>query len=199
MNQILDSLFYNRDPLTVAQQLLGKKLIRESNHQVLSGIILETEAYVAFTDSASHAFRRRTERNSVMYGPPGLAYVYFVYGMHYMLNVITEGEGVPSAVLIRSLEPLEGKAEMIKRRQGSTGNLTNGPARLCEAMAIERSLNSWDLTQGKDLWIEDHRTFPPRAVHKGPRVGIGYAQKKDRAKPWRFSVEKGALAEYAKV
>jgi DNA-3-methyladenine glycosylase len=189
MQGIFDSDFYNRNPVTVAHELLGQNLVRELRGQRLTGIITETEAYLAFADSASHAFRGRTERNSVMFGPPGLTYVYFIYGMHYMLNVVTENEGIPSAVLIRGIQPVAGLEEMSKLRNTNGKNLTNGPARLCQALAINKSLNAWDLTAGKTLWIEAHTPINPTEIKQGPRVGIAYAAEADRKKPLRFWIE----------
>ncbi|MCG8606126.1 DNA-3-methyladenine glycosylase [bacterium] len=189
MKRVLHTDFYERDPVTVARELLGQKLVREHSGQRLTGIITETEAYLAFTDSASHAFRGRTERNSVMFGPPGFAYVYFIYGMHYMLNVVTESEGMPSAVLIRGIRPVNGVAEMTRLRNTNSKNLTNGPARLCQALAIDKSLNAWCLTAGKTLWIEAHASNSSPEIMHGPRVGIDYAEESDRKKPLRFWIE----------
>ena len=183
---ILPRTFYAGDTLPVARALLGKKLVRRLQGKELSGIIVETEAYCGEADSACHAHRGKTPRNAVIYGQPGHAYVYFTYGMHYLLNVVTESEGNPGAVLIRAVLPLEGIHEMEARRKRQGAHLTNGPAKLCQAFAIDKSLNGWDLTRGKALWVEDYRTLPVKSILATPRIGIDYAQKIHRDALWRF-------------
>jgi DNA-3-methyladenine glycosylase len=125
--------FYARDTLTVARELLGQRLVRVmEDGQRLAGIIVETEAYIGEEDQACHASHGRTPRNAVMYGPAGFAYIYFIYGMYYCLNVVTEQEGFPAAVLIRAIEPTEGIPRMQAYRQGRPlHELTNGPGKLC--------------------------------------------------------------------
>lgn len=182
----MDRQFYNRRTLDVARNLLGKKLIRRIDGTALSGIIVETEAYCGAADSACHAHRGKTPRNAVMFGPPGHAYVYFTYGMHYMLNLVTEDEGNPCAVLIRAIDPLSGIAKMQAIRKRQEKELTNGPAKLCQALSIDKSFNGWDLTKGKRLWVEDYQTVKPQAILSTPRIGIDYAHKKDREALWRF-------------
>lgn len=183
---ILDRKFYHRDTLRVARELLGKKLLRRVNGLELSGMIVETEAYCGREDSACHAHRGKTQRNAVMFGKPGHAYVYFTYGMHYMLNLVTEGEGNPCAVLIRAIEPLEGIEAMEARRKRRGADLTDGPAKLCQALAIDKSLNGWDLTLGEALWVENYKKIPDHSVITTPRIGIDYAKKQHREAPWRF-------------
>jgi len=183
---ILDRKFYHRDTLRVARELLGKKLVRQVNGLELSGMITETEAYCGSEDSACHAHRGKTQRNAVMFGSPGHAYVYFTYGMHYMLNLVTEEEENPCAVLIRAILPLTGIEEMEKRRKKKGALLTNGPAKLCQAMSIDKSLNGWDLTLGSALWVENYRKFPDSKIITTPRIGIDYAKAKDRNALWRF-------------
>jgi DNA-3-methyladenine glycosylase len=186
--------FYARPTLTVARALLGQRLVRDIDGQRLSGWIVETEAYIGPEDTANHASKGRTARTEVMFGPPGYIYVYFVYGMHYMLNFTTEGVGFPAAVLIRAIEPLAGQALMQFHRQKADSpplkpaNLTNGPGKLCQALRIDKSLNRLAVTTGQALWVEADQNIPDAAVATGPRIGVGYAQPKDRAASWRFWV-----------
>ncbi|HVX24640.1 MAG TPA: DNA-3-methyladenine glycosylase [Candidatus Saccharimonadales bacterium] len=167
----------------VAPRLLGCQLVRELDGQRLSGRIVEVEAYDQL-DAASHSYRGRTPRTDVMFGPPGFLYVYFTYGMHYCMNVVTGPEGHGSAVLIRALEPLEGQAVMSTKRRGQTGEqLTNGPAKLCQALGIDRSWNGHDLRQAPfQLIIEP--ALPQSSVIQSTRIGISKAQDK----PWRFYI-----------
>jgi DNA-3-methyladenine glycosylase len=187
---ILKKDFYHRDTIQVAKELLGKKLVRRRKGRILSGMIVETEAYLSRSDSASHAFKGQTPRNTVMFGPAGRAYVYFVYGLHYMFNVVTEEKGSPGAILIRAVEPLNGLHQMELRREKTGRDLTNGPAKLCQAMVIDKSLNGWDLTCGKTLWLEDYKDIPDTCVIRGPRIGIDYADSRDRQANLRFLVDK---------
>ncbi len=189
---ILERDFYARPTITVARELLGKKLVRQMNGAKLSGVIIETEAYCGSADSACHAHRGKTPRNAVMFGRPGVAYVYFTYGMHYLLNLVTEEEGNPCAVLVRALLPLSGQGEMQARRKRHGKELTNGPAKLCQALAIDKSLNGWDLTRGKHLWVENYQSVQARDILSTPRIGIDYAREKDRKAPWRFLIRPGA-------
>jgi DNA-3-methyladenine glycosylase len=181
--------YYERDTLKVARTLLGQKLVRRLNGFELSGMIVETEAYCGETDSACHAHRGKTKRNAVMFGEPGHAYVYFTYGMHYMLNLVTEEEGNPCAVLIRAVLPLTGVAQMEARRKRKGANLANGPAKLCQAFGIDKYLNGWDLTSGKELWIENYKKIASKSIITTPRIGIDYAQKEHREALWRFLVK----------
>jgi len=183
---VLDRKFYHRPTLDVARDLLGKRLVRRLDNVELSGIITETEAYCGTDDSACHAHRGRTMRNAVMFGKPGHAYVYFTYGMHYLLNFVTEGENKPCAVLIRTIEPLTGLDQMRARRKRPDRDLTNGPAKLCQALSIDKTFYGWDLTMGKHLWVEPYRDIPPDTITATPRIGIDYAAKKDRDALWRF-------------
>lgn len=183
---ILKHHFYARDTLMVASELLGKKLVRKYRGHILSGLICETEAYLGLNDSASHAFRGKTARNAFMFGRAGRAYIYFVYGMHYLLNIVTEEEENPCAILIRAIVPLGGLKHM-QRYRGRTGKeLANGPAKLCQALAVNKSLNGWDLTAGQKLWVEAQPPIPERFIKKGPRIGIDYAKPADRRAPRRF-------------
>ena len=182
--------FYSRPTLTVARELLGRRLVRQIDGRQLVGRIVETEAYIGKNDSACHATKGRTPRTEVMFGPPGHAYIYLVYGMHHMLNLVTEGQDFPAAVLIRAVEPLAGIDLMRTRRPRVThdSNLTNGPGKLCQALAIDRTLLNWDVTLGRDLWLEPGEALPQAAVAAGPRIGIAYARPEDQAAPWRFWV-----------
>jgi DNA-3-methyladenine glycosylase len=190
---MLERDFFARPTLAVARDLLGQHLVRELNGHRLSGLIVETEAYIGPADTANHASKGRTPRTEVMFGPPGHAYVYFVYGMYDMLNLVTEPAGFPAAVLIRAIEPLEGVEMMHGHRSSrlrfpasSRPHLTNGPAKLCQALAVNRALNGWDVCQGRRLWLEATPPPPDEAVAAGPRIGIAYAHPTDRAAPWRF-------------
>jgi DNA-3-methyladenine glycosylase len=182
----LSRAFYEQPTVEVARQLLGKYLVRIDAAGVRAGMILETEAYIGPDDKASHASRGRTPRTSVMFGPAGFAYVYLVYGMHHCLNVVTEQEGYPAAVLIRAVEPSEGMALMQKERPApDVRRLTNGPGKLCQAFGIDRRLNGLDMC-GEALFVEDRDTRLVDIVVT-TRVGVDYAGPwKD--KPWRFYI-----------
>lgn len=185
---ILNKAFYEIGTLKVARALIGKKLVRQIGNRQLSGMIVETEAYCGRKDSACHAHRGKTNRNSVMFGPPGHAYVYFTYGMHYLLNMVTEAEGNPCAVLIRAILPVEGLEEMEARRTRKGRELTNGPAKLCQALGIDKSFNGWDLTAGNELWVEEYKKIPTKIITATPRIGIDYATEKHRNALWRFVI-----------
>jgi DNA-3-methyladenine glycosylase len=191
---ILNRKFYERDTLQVARALLGTKLVRQINGLKLAGMIVETEAYCGETDSACHAHRGKTPRNAVMFGKPGYAYVYFTYGMHYMLNLVTEAEGNPCAVLVRAIVPVTGVKEMESLRKRKGAELTNGPAKICQALNIDKSLNGWDLTLGSKLWVENYKSFPAKSILATPRIGINYAKKEHREALWRFLVKPSSKA-----
>jgi DNA-3-methyladenine glycosylase len=150
------------------------------------GQIVETEAYVGPQDKACHASRRRTARTEIMFGTAGHAYVYFIYGVYYCLNIVTEAKDFPSAVLIRAVEPLDGIELMkVRRRTEKLHNLASGPGKLCQAFAIDKSLNGADVCD-KTLYLEDRDEAPPKILAR-PRVGVDSAGKwKD--KPWRFLI-----------
>jgi DNA-3-methyladenine glycosylase len=181
--------FFARDTLAVARDLLGQRLVRVLDGARLSGRIVEVEAYVGEEDQACHARCGRTERNAPMYGPPGHAYVYFVYGMHHCLNVVTGREGYPAAALIRALEPLEGIEVMRARRGGRPdAQLTSGPARLCHALDIDRRFNGTDLCAPDALlFLEENAPMPDEAIATGPRVGVRGGETAVTI-PWRFCV-----------
>lgn len=180
--------FYTRpDVLTVARDLLGRVLVVPApDGRRVAGRIVETEAYRGPEDRASHAYgSRRTARTEPMYAVGGTAYVYFVYGMHYQFNVVTNVAGVPHAVLVRALEPIDGLDVMRVRRGGQAdGNLTSGPGKLCRALAIDRALDAANLL-GDRVWIEEGEAIPGVEIEAGPRVGIDYAGEW-ALKPWRF-------------
>jgi len=184
---LLPPNFYNRSTLTVARELIGARLVRILNGRKLVGLITETEAYIGERDLACHARAGCTPRTQVMYGPPGHAYVYFTYGNHWMLNVVTEVEGFPAAVLIRAIQPVEGTEIMSKRRHGRD---TFGPGKLTQAMGITKSENGVDLTKAVGgLWIEAGVPVPNSRVTKGPRVGLYSVPEPWKSKPWRFLVK----------
>ena len=183
--------FYARSTRQLAQALLGCRLVRRWNGQQLSGLIVETEAYIGETDLACHARFGRTSRNAVMYGKPGLAYVYFTYGMHWMLNVVSEKEHFPAAVLIRALEPQEGM-DLMRRLHPARRpvELCRGPAKLTQALRIDQTLNGVDLcSRRSDLWIESGIPVPARSVARGPRVGLFTTPEPWKSKPWRYWVK----------
>ncbi len=187
----LSRKFFAEDTVGVARNLLGARLVRQLDGERLVGMVVECEAYVGAADSACHASRGLTPRNEVMFGPPGYAYVYFTYGMHWMLNIVTREEGFPAAVLFRAVQPLEGLATMYRLREAkgtvrSERDLTSGPARLTQAMAIDKSLNGTDMVDGNLLWLEQGRPVPEDLVMSGPRVGIQYADPADVGLAWRF-------------
>jgi DNA-3-methyladenine glycosylase len=180
----LPRAFYARPTLDVARDLIGKTLYRQTQDGMTAGIIVETEAYVAAVDPAAHGYRGKTPRNAVMFGPPGHAYVYFTYGMHFCLNVVTEEDGVAAAVLLRALEPTRGLPLMRARRgeRIADRDLARGPGRLCAAMALTVADNGLDL-QDDALWLTETPDFPPVApIAATPRIGITQAADW----PWRF-------------
>lgn len=187
----LPGAFYDRPTLEVARDLIGTLLLRRTAEGVAGGLIVETEAYVAAIDPSAHAYRGKTLRNRSMFGRPGLAYVYRSYGIHYCLNVVTEGEGVAAAALIRAIRPLIG-VDLMRARRGEhlpDRDLARGPGRLCQALALTTGDDGLDLTQpdstGPALWLAAPpagRT--PLTVATTPRIGITQAADW----PWRFVV-----------
>ena len=176
---ILPRAFYARPTLEVARDLIGKVLVHETPAGLTAGVMVEVEAYIGESDPACHAAPGPTARNAPLYGPPGIAYVYLNYGIHYLVNAVTEPEGSPAAVLIRALEPLDGEALMRRRRARGTGRradsftqweLCRGPGNLTRAMGIDLRRNRFDLTAGP-LRIED-RAIRRRDVRWTRRVGI---------------------------
>ena len=171
--------FYERPTLEVARDLIGKVLVHETPAGLASGVIVEAEAYIGESDPACHAAPGPTKRNAPLYGPPGIAYVYLNYGIHYLVNAVTEPDGWPAAVLIRALEPLEGEPLMRRRRAAGTrkapadlerSSLCRGPGNLSRALGISLAQNQRDLVTS-ELRIED-AGLPPRPVEWSPRIGI---------------------------
>lgn len=175
--KILPRKFYARHTLKVAEDLLGRFLVREYRGKIWRGLITEIEAYIGEDDLACHASRGKTPRTEVMYGEPGRAYVYLIYGMYHCLNLVTEGKDYPAAVLIRGL-----RVENVDSRK------TNGPGKLCRFLKIDKKLNKWDLTKGKKLWLE-HRKPQNKCpkIMKTKRIGIDYA-KHCREYLWRLTI-----------
>jgi DNA-3-methyladenine glycosylase len=171
-------------------------VVRDDGGSLVAGVIVEAEAYAGPEDRASHSRAGRTRRTEPMFGPPGHAYVYLVYGMHSCLNVVSETEGTAGAVLIRALEPYLG-IDVMRQRRGRPhdpdARLCAGPARLCQALAIDRALDRHDLTVARDLWITDADTETRSRINAagvvvGPRVGVGYAGPDWAGCQWRFGV-----------
>lgn len=174
---MLNRNFYSRNTLEVAKDLLGCKLCREINGQILSGIIVETEAYTQ-NDPACHAYRGKTPRAITLFKKPGIAYVYFTYGMHHCFNVVTEPQETAGAVLIRALDPMEPLCN------------TNGPAKLCREMNITREQNEVDLTcYTSCIWIEKGIKIQENKIHTTTRIGIKQAAEY----PWRFYIKENAF------
>jgi DNA-3-methyladenine glycosylase len=191
--QRLPRTFYARSARHVAADLLGKKLVRYLDGVRISGMIVETEAYCDADepDLACHGDRtnngRPTARTRVMFGPPGHAYVYFTYGNHWMFNVVTGQEGQANAVLIRALEPLEGIEIMRLQRQRPDRELSNGPGKLAQALAIDKVMNGVDLCAENGLvWLEDALPVAPSKVSTGARIGLGKTPEPWLSIPWRF-------------
>lgn len=184
----LPGSFFKREALTVARELLGMRLVRRLNGERLAGIITETEAYSGEEDQACHARAGCTPRTVVMYGPPGRAYVYFTYGMHWCLNCVTGQEGYPAAVLIRAIIPTEGIEVIAARRSPQKpAQWCSGPGKLTLALAIDKSFNGCDLTDPLgDLWLEQGDRIDDEQVIRGPRVGINCVSEPWRSMPWRF-------------
>jgi DNA-3-methyladenine glycosylase len=184
---ILPRKFYDRPTLTVARELLGARLVRILDGQRLSGTIVEAEAYIGMEDLGCHAKAGKTNRNAVMFGPPGRAYVYFTYGMHWMLNAVTERDGFPAAVLLRAIHPVESVDVISARREGRD---TLGPAKLTQALGIDGGLNGIDLcSQESGLWIEEGESVAEEQVFTGPRVGLFTVPEPWKTIPWRFRVK----------
>lgn len=188
----LPRTFYDRPTEQVARELLGQRLVRIHQGRRLSGMITETEAYIGQDDLACHARHGLTPRSAVMFGAPGHAYVYFTYGMHWMLNVVTEPKGFPAAVLIRAILPAEGVEVMqaLRARPARTpARLTDGPAKLAQALAIDKRLNGRDLcARNAELFIERAAGVPDSAVALGPRIGLNNTPEPWKGRLWNYKV-----------
>lgn len=191
MAEILTPAFYERDVVQVARELLGMRLVRLIDGRRVGGTIVEAEAYRGEEDLACHARAGRTRRTEVMYGRAGKAYVYFTYGMHWMLNCVCGPENFPAAVLVRAIDPTEGLEQIARRRAGRARDIwTDGPAKLTQALAIDGKLNGADLcAAGDSLWIEAGAKVGDQDVTIGPRVGIDSVPEPWLSIPWRFKVK----------
>ena len=175
--------FYERPTLEVARDLIGKELLWRGEGGPRGGTIVEVEAYLGASDPASHAFKGETRRNRTMFGPAGHAYVYFTYGMHHCLNVVTESAGTPHAVLLRALAPTTGLARWRAARPDlPLLRIASGPGRLCKALGLDLGIDGWDLVRSRLTIRGGERPGPPGEVHEGPRIGIRLA----REAPYRF-------------
>lgn len=190
-SKLLPRSFYeNSDVVEVSRNLLGKVICTNIDSVFTAGIITETEAYCGRNDKACHANNGlRTDRTEVMYGEPGHAYIYLCYGIHHLLNVVTNKKGLADAVLIRGIRPLDGIETMIERRGiKDQKNFTNGPGKLTQALGISIDLNTTHLSE-PPLWIEDRGiSFDKEQIHISPRIGVDYAEE-DADKPWRFFIQ----------
>ncbi len=175
MSKRLTRTFFRRDPVALARSLLGQRLVRVLGGQRLAGLIVETEAYLGIPDAAAHTYKgRHTIRNQTMWGDGGHCYVYFTYGMHHCANVVAGRAGDPVAVLMRALEPSEGLETMRALRRRDR-DLCSGPARLCQALAIDRTLDGTDLVKSDQLFIELMARSTKLRIVTAPRVGVSYA------------------------
>ena len=192
----LDKEFYAKDPISLAKDLLGKIIVHKTGDEILKGKIVETEAYLGVVDKAAHTYGgKKTKRVMPMYGPPGISYVYLIYGMYYCFNVVAKEEGTPEAVLIRAIEPIQGLDQMAINRfekeyrhlsNNQKKNISNGPGKLCMALNIDKNLNEEDLS-GDRLYLESGNDEKFEIVET-TRIGIDYAEE---AKDWlcRFYIK----------
>jgi DNA-3-methyladenine glycosylase len=191
MNEKLPREFYLRDDtLKIARELLGKILVvPTATGERVSGMIVETEAYLGAIDKAAHSFgNRRTPRTEMMFAEGGTVYIFFIYGMYFQFNIVVGAVDVPHAILIRAVAPVAG-VEIMRGRRGQMkdANLTSGPGKLCIAFGIDKTFNGADLL-GEKVWLEEGETFSGARIASGKRVGIDYAEE-FAEKPWRFWVK----------
>lgn len=190
--------FYDRSAVEVARELLGCHLVRNLDGHSLVGVICETEAYQGEEDLGCHAHVGRTARNAVMYGSPGYAYIYFTYGMHWLLNAVTDPENVASAVLIRSIYPLEGSDQMALNRPNLAyrKDWLNGPAKICQALGLDGNLNGIDLCDPSgELMIEQGDCILDADVKTSARIGLFTVPEPWKSIPWRFMADLSALGD----
>lgn len=191
MEKLANEFYQRNDVLEISRELMGKMVVTRWNGKLTSGRIVECEAYAGPKDKASHAFGgRRTNRTEIMYAPGGVAYVYLCYGIHQMLNVVTNVKDVPQAILIRALEPVEGIKEMMRRtsKPVADNTLTRGPGNVCKALGIFTHHTGLSL-RSKELYIvDDGFAYADSEVHRSPRIGVDYAGK-DALLPYRFYVK----------
>ncbi len=186
----LSRSFFDRPTLKVASELLGKRLVKIDTGRRLSGIINEVEAYIGPQDLACHARFGETRRNSMMWRQGGVAYIYFTYGMHWLLNCVTERDGFAAAVLLRSIVPIEGREVMTERRDGRSRNLTDGPAKICQAFDLKGEDNGRDLCAAESiLFLESGIRIPDSEIERSPRIGIDSIPEPWKSIPWRFTCE----------
>ncbi|RJO60076.1 DNA-3-methyladenine glycosylase [candidate division WS5 bacterium] len=189
----LNRTFFERPATEVAPDLLGKILVRKTKNGIISGKIVETEAYVGEEDLACHARNGKTERNRVMYGEAGLIYIYLIYGIYHNFNIVTAREHVPEAVLIRALEPIDG-LDLVKKNLKNFGKVRadrdfmRGPGKLCAALNLNKSFYAEDITSSKRIWVEDPHGGGNLEVETSKRVGIDYADIY-RDKLWRYTIK----------
>ncbi len=188
MKRKLTRDFYDRPTLDVAPEMLGKVLVHRVGDAELAGRVVEVEAYLGPEDLASHAARKTSKRARIMFGTPGMVYVYLIYGMHHCLNIVTEHDGTAGAVLVRAVEPVDGIEQMRLNRGRSIPdrNLADGPGKLCQAMGIHLTHNRTDAC-GDEIWLED-RGDTTVAIRQTPRIGVDYAGEWAE-KLWRFTIE----------
>ena len=184
------SVYQDNNVVRVARNLLGKQLWTNFNDELTAGKIVEVEAYCGATDRACHAFpNKRTSRTQIMYEPGGVAYIYLVYGMHHLFNIVTNVEGSADAVLIRAIEPVTGEEVMMDRRNVNQSNkfLTGGPARLTQALGITVEHNKTDL-QSEQIWLTEGKSYADSEIVTSTRIGVEYAGA-DALLPWRFNIK----------
>lgn len=181
--------FYDRSALVVARELLGCFLVRKIDGKISRAMIVETEAYEGKNDLASHASRGRTPRNEVMFGEPGICYVYFTYGMHHMFNIVTGKKDYPAAVLIRAVEPIFAIENPPSFETSARQRKTDGPAKLTKTLQIDKSFNNLPIfTKKHGLWIESGEKIKKSEIISAKRIGVDYA-KNYKDKPWRFYIK----------
>jgi len=189
----LSRSFYARETVEVAYDLIGKRIIRHLDGETLTGRIIETEAYRSKDDAASHAFRGRTKRNAPMFGLPGTTYIYLIYGMHWLFNISAHIENIAGGILIRAIDPEQGLTKMQSLRgTKSPANLANGPARLAQALNLDKTFNTIDLVTHPELYLTEGSLLSDETITSGPRIRVsGDPVAKNR--PWRFWIKNHPL------